>query len=331
MPLVIGAMVAALGLVAVIVAALGAILPGSGTEATTCQPAPGRSSTGIPTSYLALYRQAGRAYGIGWHILAAVGKVESDHGRGPGPGVSTGRNHAGAAGPMQFMPGTWAAFGVDGNRDGRTDIYDPADAIPAAARYLKHNGAPERVRTALYQYNHSRHYVDKVLRQARAYAHQGPAKFGAQSAGCADAFSSMAPPGKAAATAIAFARAQLGKPYKWGATGPHAFDCSGLTYAAYRAAAISIPRVSGDQWRHGPRVPNGHEQPGDLVFFNNGPGTSTRNPGHVGLVIDRGKMIAAPHTGTVVQVQSYRRRTLLGFTRPTAHQGTKRGAQGATR
>ncbi|MFI0411199.1 NlpC/P60 family protein [Actinomadura sp. 3N508] len=330
MPLMIGAAVGMLGLVAVIAATLGAILPGSGTEAA-CQPTPGRSSAKIPASYLALYHRAGRENGIGWHLLAAVGKVESDHGRGPGPGISAGRNLAGAAGPMQFMPGTWAAFGVDGNHDGRTDIYDPADAIPAAARYLKHNGAPERTRTALYQYNHSRSYVEKVLRQARTYAHHGPAKLGAQSAGCADAFSSMTPPGKAAPTVIAFARAQLGKPYKWGAAGPQAFDCSGLTYAAYRAAAISIPRVSGDQWRHGPRLPNGHEQPGDLVFFNNGPGTSTRNPGHVGLVIGNGKMIAAPHSGTVVQVQSYRRRALLGFTRPTAHQRAERIPQGAAR
>ncbi|TMQ86139.1 hypothetical protein ETD83_40415 [Actinomadura soli] len=333
MPLLIGVVVVALGLVAVIVAALGAVLPGSGTGtgAAACQPAPGRSSAGIPASYLALYRQAGRKYGIGWHVLAGVGKVESNHGRGDGPGISAGRNLAGVAGPMQFMPGTWAAFGVDGNHDGRTDIYDPSDAIPAAARYLKHNGAPERVRTALYQYNHSRDYVNKVLRQARAYAHHEPAELGTGNAGCADAFSFAPPPGKAAARAIVFARAQLGKPYKWGATGPHAFDCSGLTYAAYRAAAISIPRVSGDQWRHGPRVLNGHEQPGDLVFFNTGPGTSTRNPGHVGLVIDRGKMIAAPHTGTVVQVQSYRRRTLLGFTRPTAHQRAERIPHGVAR
>jgi cell wall-associated NlpC family hydrolase len=104
-----------------------------------------------------------------------------------------------------------------------------------------------------------------------------------------------------------------------------------LTYAAYRAAGISIPRVSGAQWRHGPRVPNGQEQSGDLVFFDSGPGTSTSNPGHVGLVIGDGRMIAAPHTGTVVQVQSYGRSTLLGFTRPTVHRRAETKASGAGR
>ncbi|MFG2084628.1 NlpC/P60 family protein [Spirillospora sp. NPDC048824] len=331
MPLVIGAAAALLGLVAVLIVALGAVIPGFGTGSGACQPAAGESTADIPPTYLNLYLKAGRDYGIGWHILAAVGKAESDHGRGTGPGVSSGGNSAGAAGPMQFLPGTWAAFGVDGDRDGRRDVYDPADAIPAAARYLKHGGAPRRVRAALFQYNHSRAYVDKVLKQARAYA-QGRAGEPevAAGAGCASGFPAL-PPSQAAARAIAYARAQLGKPYVWGATGPRAFDCSGLTYAAYRAAGISIPRVSGAQWRHGPHVPNGREQPGDLVFFNSGPGTSTNNPGHVGLVIGGGKMVAAPHTGTVVQVQSYRRSTLLGFTRPTAHQRAETTAREAGR
>ncbi|NEA28824.1 NlpC/P60 family protein [Actinomadura bangladeshensis] len=330
MPLVVGAAAALLGLVAVLVGVLGAVLPGSGSESGACQSAPGESVGDIPPTYLRLYLAAGSRYGIGWHLLAGVGKVESDHGRGTGPGIDSGRNPAGAAGPMQFMPGTWAAFGVDGDHDGRKDVYDPADAIPAAARYLQHGGAPARVRAALFQYNHSRTYVDKVLRQARAYG-QGGAQAETSPAECAGAFSAAPPPGKAAAKAIAYARAQLGKPYVWGATGPGAFDCSGLTYAAYRAAGVDIPRVSGAQWRHGPRVPHGREQPGDLVFFNSGPGTAANNPGHVGLVVGGGKMIAAPHTGTVVQVQSYRRSTLLGFTRPTAHRQAETRVRGAGR
>jgi len=131
----------------------------------------------------------------------------------------------------------------------------------------------------------------------------------------ADSFAA-APTGEVAATVIAFARAQLGKPYGWGAEGPRSFDCSGLTYAAYRAAAITIPRTSGEQWRREPHIPRGSERPGDLVFFNSGPGTSNTNPGHVGLVIAPGKMIAAPHSGTVIQIQSYHRSNLLGFARP---------------
>lgn len=319
MPLAIGAMVAVLGLVAVIIATLSAIIPGSGSGTAACQPEPSKSAD-IPAAYLDLYLKTGRHYGIGWNLLAAVGKVESNHGRDGGPGITSGHNHAGAAGPMQFLPGTWAAFGVDGNGDGATNAYDPADAIPAAARYLKHNGAPERVRAALFQYNHSHEYVEKVLQQAGVYAQAGAARQEGEFSGCDGAFSAALPPSAATAKAITFARAQLGKPYVWGTSGPDSFDCSGLTYAAYRAAGIGIPRVSGDQWRHGPHVPIGREQPGDLVFFNSGPGTSGGNPGHVGLVVGGGKMIAAPHTGTVVQIQSYRHPSLLGFTRPSTHQ-----------
>jgi len=324
MPLLIGAVVAVLMLAAVFVAVLGAVLPGSEPGEAACQPPAGQTVPGIPAAYLALYVKAGRQYGIGWHILAAVGKVESDHGRGPGSGIRSGTNEAGAAGPMQFMPGTWAAFGVDGDHDGDKDIYDPADAIPSAARYLKHEGAPRNMRRALYRYNHSNAYVNTVLRQAHTYAqasrtNQEQAMDTSKACGEAGPPSgwSAQAPGPAAAKAVAFAHAQLGKPYRWGATGPSAYDCSGLTFAAYRHAGVAIPRTSGEQWRREPHVPRGHEQPGDLVFFNSGPGTSTTNPGHVGLVIARGKMIAAPHTGTVVQIQSYNRRTLLGFARPT--------------
>ncbi|MFI0354223.1 NlpC/P60 family protein [Actinomadura sp. 9N407] len=320
MPVLIGAAAAVLMLVAVFVGALSAVLPGSGTGGATCQPGTAGSGTGIPAAYLTLYVKAGQRYGMGWHVLAAVGKVESDHGRGREPGIRSGTNEAGAAGPMQFLSGTWAAFGVDGDSDGDKDIYDPVDAVPGAARYLKHEGAPEKIRTALFHYNHSNTYVETVLRAARAYAKAGRPKTeipSVESGACREAGSfSVQAPEKAAARAIAFARAQLGKPYGWGAEGPGAFDCSGLTYAAYRAAGITIPRVSGDQWNRTPHIPRGREQPGDLVFFNSGPGTSTTNPGHVGLVIGRGKMIAAPHTGTVVQIQTYNRSTLLGFARP---------------
>ena len=320
MPLLIGAVVALLMLAAVFVAVLGAVLPGSEPSEAACQPPSKQTIPGIPAAYLALYVKAGRQYGIGWHLLAAVGKIESDHGRGPGPGIRSGTNKAGAAGPMQFMPGTWAAFGVDGDHDGDKDVYDPVDAVPSAARYLKHEGAPRNIRKALFQYNHSDVYVDTVLRQARTYArtsrtNRGEATDASDACGASGAWSAQAP-GTAATKAVAFAHAQLGKPYLWGAEGPSAFDCSGLTFAAYRHAGVAIPRTSGEQWRQEPHIPRGHEQPGDLVFFNSGPGTSATNPGHVGLVIAPGKMIAAPHTGTVVQIQSYKRHTLLGFARP---------------
>lgn len=119
-------------------------------------------------------------------------------------------------------------------------------------------------------------------------------------------------PGEQIAAVIAYAHAQLGKPYLWGAEGPESFDCSGLTMRAFQAAGISIPRVAADQWRHGPLVPNGQEQPGDLAFFR----MEADGPGHVGLVIGGGKMIHAPNKRTVIQIGSYQRGDLIGFTRP---------------
>ena len=115
--------------------------------------------------YEKLYRQAARDYGFAddWYILAAVGKVESNHGRNLGP------SSAGAMGPMQFLPSTWQAYGLDGNGDREANIMDPEDAIPAAARYLRAGGAPEDWYAALYTYNRAGWYVEKVLRVAEAY------------------------------------------------------------------------------------------------------------------------------------------------------------------
>ncbi|MEV6986756.1 C40 family peptidase [Sphaerisporangium sp. NPDC051017] len=122
-------------------------------------------------------------------------------------------------------------------------------------------------------------------------------------------------PGEQVAAVLAYAHAQLGKPYVWGAEGPTAFDCSGLTMRAYQAAGITIPRVAADQWRHGLSVPLGQELPGDLAFFR----MEADGPGHVGLVISNGQMIHAPNRRTVVKIDTYHRRDLLGFTRPSAH------------
>jgi hypothetical protein len=131
----------------------------------------------IPAGYLATYRAAAPRHcpGLAWTVLAGVGKVESDHGRVRLPGVRSGWNHAGAAGPMQFGIGVgragnaWARFGRDYDRDGRASVYDPGDAIPAAARYLCDAGAPRRLDAALYAYNPSSSYVARVKRWAARY------------------------------------------------------------------------------------------------------------------------------------------------------------------
>lgn len=129
----------------------------------------------IPADYLALYIDAAREYRLDWAILAAVGKVETDHGRSPLPGVRSGVNsHGCCGGPMQFWispphPNTWDTYGVDGNGDGRKNPHDPADAIPAAANYLRASGAPANWRRALFAYNHATWYVNQVLDQATQY------------------------------------------------------------------------------------------------------------------------------------------------------------------
>ncbi|PPS79510.1 C40 family peptidase [Streptomyces sp. MH60] len=103
--------------------------------------------------------------------------------------------------------------------------------------------------------------------------------------------------GTKAEKAIAFARAQLGKPYVWGATGPGSYDCSGLTQAAWKAAGVSLPRVTYDQVNAGTTVSVSQAQPGDLVFFYD-------DISHVGLYIGDGMMIHAPKPGAYVREES---------------------------
>ncbi|WP_328873331.1 NlpC/P60 family protein [Streptomyces sp. NBC_00287] len=97
--------------------------------------------------------------------------------------------------------------------------------------------------------------------------------------------------------ALAFARAQIGKPYVWGATGPDSYDCSGLTQGAWNAAGISLPRTTYDQVNAGTTVPVSSAQPGDLVFFYD-------DVTHVGIYIGNGMMIHAPKPGTYVREES---------------------------
>jgi cell wall-associated NlpC family hydrolase len=110
-------------------------------------------------------------------------------------------------------------------------------------------------------------------------------------------------PGPAARAAVRYALAQLGDPYRWGAAGPTAFDCSGLTSAAYRAAGVAIARTSLGQWSAGRHVDVTELLPGDLVFYADDP----LQPGtihHVGIYLGNGLMVHAPHSGDVVRVAS---------------------------
>jgi membrane-bound lytic murein transglycosylase B len=136
--------------------------------------APSRTAAAdIPANYLRLYRQVGARYRIPWSVLAAIGKVESDHGRVRVPGVRSGSNWAGACGPMQIgcVPGSKA--GNSWARYGHGRPHDPANAIPAAARYLVDHGAHSNLDRAIFAYNHSWAYVARVKQLARRYARGG--------------------------------------------------------------------------------------------------------------------------------------------------------------
>jgi hypothetical protein len=115
----------------------------------------------IPPFLLPIYQAAGTQYGIRWEVLAAINEIETDYGR------NLNVSSAGALGWMQFIPSSWRSYGVDANRDGEKDPYNPVDAIFAAARYLKAAGAEKDLRRAIFAYNHADWYVDSVMLRAR--------------------------------------------------------------------------------------------------------------------------------------------------------------------
>jgi soluble lytic murein transglycosylase-like protein len=125
------------------------------------------TASNLPESLRALYMRGAAAEcpGLPWNVLAGIGQVETDHGQNKN--VSS----AGAMGPMQFMPATWAVYGVDGDGDGVADILDQADAIYSAAHYLCADGGGNSATLyqAIFAYNHSDYYVNTVLAVAAQY------------------------------------------------------------------------------------------------------------------------------------------------------------------
>jgi peptidoglycan DL-endopeptidase CwlO len=319
----------------------------AGSSATVAQPGvSSAAANSIPSNYLMWYRKVGLQYGVSWTILAGIGKVESDHGRSMLPGVTSGANPFGAAGPMQIgidgaAGNQWSTVATVEDGKPPASVYDPADAIAGAAKYLIAHGVQNNVQGAIFAYNHLDSYVEAVLGWASTYASGGytvsaaspNAGSGATSAACigTGTLDSLITPNAAVATAINFAQAQLGKPYLFGGTGPDAFDCSGLVMMAYRAAGINIPRTSQEQWAQLPHVPAGNVEAGDLVFFVGADGTPTA-PGHVGLVIGHDKMIEAYATGVPIRISTFGTPTsppglsqVIGFARPWAQPGLNLG------
>ena len=277
-------------LVAVLAAGAGAgivsLLGGGGAASAT-------ATAGIPPAMLALYQQAATTCpGLPWTVLAAIGTIESGNDTSDLPGIHSGANSAGAEGPMQFEPATFAAYDTPVPPGGANppSPYDPTDAVYAAARMLCANGGENgaNLNQAVYDYNHSDSYVAEVLDLANSYGQTEAQTVAAGTAG---------------GVAVDWALAQVGTPYIWGGETPGVgFDCSGLVQAAYKVAGISLPRVAQDQYDAGPQLPAGTPlEPGDLVFFGDGP-TSID---HVGLVVTPGVMVDAPYTGAVVREDTF--------------------------
>ena len=140
-----------------------------GLAAASQRPVATNIPAGAPANYLNLFKASAAKYcpGMSWTVLAAIGQIES------GDGANNGPSSAGALGPMQFMPGTWAEWGINGfGPPGPPDIMNPLDAIPSAARMLCAAGAgnPATLRGAIFAYNHATWYVDEVLALAGEYA-----------------------------------------------------------------------------------------------------------------------------------------------------------------
>jgi cell wall-associated NlpC family hydrolase len=228
------------------------------------------------------------------------------------------------------MPATWARWGRDADGDGRADVHDPRDAIPAQARYdcalaeqmtaglragrvrgaltalvlAAYNAGPEAVVRAggVPAIAETRRYVDRILSRVAAFA---------------DTLEPQGPPGHFADRLLRVAAAQTGVPYAWGGgtlTGPSAgvgrgagtvgFDCSGLVrYAVYRASdgAIVLPRTAQDQSLTGTPVPLEHLRPGDVLAFTRRGETVAH---HIGVYAGHGRMIHAPQSGGRVRVES---------------------------
>ncbi|MFF8398893.1 NlpC/P60 family protein [Streptomyces sp. NPDC016172] len=274
----------------------------------------------VPAAYAALVQKWGNLCpAISPALLAA--QLYQESGFNP-----RAQSHAAAQGIAQFIPGTWASHGIDGDGDGDRDVWDPKDAIPSAASYdcelasyvKKVGGNQTENMLAAYNagayavikyggvppYSETRNYVKRITTLSESFA---------APVGRVD-------PSEQAAAAIEYAQKKLGTPYLWGGTGTAEqggrFDCSGLTQAAYETVGIKLPRVANDQYNAGPHPSRDELLPGDLVFFSDDL-TNSRAIRHVGIYVGGGYMIDAPRTGAVIRFDPVDTPDYFGATRVT--------------
>src|SRR6266542_78375 len=328
------ALIGTAALVLLIVVIVGGIVSSLSTIATIA-PSPAAIAD-IPADYLALYQQAAARFGVDWAVLAAIGKLECDHGRSQVAGCNPPGtvNRAGATGPMQFLGPTWRAdtppmtvpavgppttstaegYASDGDGDGLADVWNPADAIAAAARLLRTNGAP-------------RHYRRALLAQAARYR---------------GAFAPGASAG--ARTVLAWAVAHVGR-YSYNLGPPTdrggtvgqmqtsepagtTCDCSMYARWAIAQAGIDAGLTTSTQWTAngllpstdtpaytpqvsrgvGPDPPAGGYRPGDLLFFGYDDGPN----GHVALWLGSSQIVQCSASGDSSNI-----RPLDGYVPPT--------------
>jgi cell wall-associated NlpC family hydrolase len=315
--IVIGLISAGLFVALFFVAVIGILLAISGSDNNNSLNIPSEivRSNGIPPEYVKLISDAANGAGCAQvtpALLAAQLHQESNFN-------PNARSAAGALGIAQFLPGTWARYGGGG------DIWNPSDAIPAAARYdcavaadvaqvqgdprenmlAAYNAGPDavRVNAGVPPYPETMNYVRAILSQADAYG---------------DALISDVPATGDVARMLSFMRAQVGKPYVWGASGPDAWDCSSLVQAAYHQIGIDLPRVTQNQVDASPQVDGADPQIGDLIFTIGSTGTPT-SPGHVIMYIGNGKVESAKGAQWGVVVYDLSQVTgVVAVTRPLA-------------
>ena len=264
----------------------------------------------IPARIKALYVAAASSYQIPWELLAGIGMAETRHGR------NNTTSSAGAQGLMQFMPRTFAAYGADGDGDGRKDIRNDADSIYSAANYLTKSGVTNGAKgviKALWAYNHSTTYRNDVLFYAWSYAgRNGPIIVTGEQEDCGDTAGNgnpALPPltSDRVATMFTWGRKQLGERYVFGANGPSAWDCSSFVRGMYASIGIKLPRTSENQrqWarKNGFRVKPSQARPGDLVFTNTWRGPN--RVGHVMVVYNPAKHTSIEARGKGVGIYHY--------------------------
>ncbi|WP_069816678.1 C40 family peptidase [Streptomyces sp. TP-A0874] len=280
----------------------------------------GLAKGAVPAAYKPLVQQWGNhCSAITPSLLAA--QLYQESGWNP-----RAQSPAAAQGIAQFIPSTWAVHGLDGNGDGKRDVFDPQDAIPSAAaydcklaEYVKDTpGDPTENMLAAYNagayaviehggvppYRETQNYVKTITTLAKSF----------------EAPESKIPASRQAAGAIYYAQQKLGTEYLWGGDGREdqggRFDCSGLTKAAYASVGIELPRVANDQYNAGPHPQRDELMPGDLVFFSDDL-DDPRAIRHVGLYVGGGYMINAPYTGAVIRFDKIDTPDYFGATRVT--------------